>query len=254
MMKGTVVIDSFPESADRYRDRYAIVAIDVIRATTTATTAISLGRRVFPARTTDEAGRIASTLRDPLMAGELGGNMPFGFDVTNSPARIAERTDVHRPMILISSSGTQLLLNAVGAEAVYIACFRNVSAVARYLAGRHQRIAILGAGTRSQFRREDQMGCAWLAERLVAAGYFPETEATSHFITRWKGKSAEEVRSGRSATYLRQSGQEVDLEFVLGHIDDLLTVPSLLQGELTNVAGDSESPPSYRSDRSVAKP
>lgn len=240
-MKGAVIIDSFPESAERYRDRYAIVVVDVIRATTTATTAISLGRRVFPARTTDEASSIASTLKDPLLAGELGGNMPFGFDVTNSPAQIARRTDFHRPMVLISSSGTQLLLNAVGAEAVYIACFRNFSAVCRHLAGRHQRVAVLGAGTRNQFRREDQMSCAWVAEKLVMEGYFPETEATIRCISRWSGISPEEVRTGKSAAYLRQSGQEEDLEFILKHIDDLETVPSLVNGELIHVAGHKET-------------
>jgi 2-phosphosulfolactate phosphatase len=239
-MKGAVVIDSFPESAERYRAGYAIVVVDVIRATTTATTAVSLGRKVYPAQTTDEAFRIASKLKEPLLVGELGGNMPVGFDVTNSPAKIAERTDVHRPMVLVSSSGTQLLLNAVGAEAVYAACFRNFSAVARHLAGRHRRIAVLGAGTRNQFRREDQMGCAWVAEQLVSLGYVPETEATSDYIAHWSGKNPEEVRAGRSAAYLKQSGQEVDLEYVLSHIDDLDTVPSLINGGLIPVATQRE--------------
>jgi phosphosulfolactate phosphohydrolase-like enzyme len=61
-MKGTVVIDCLPESAERYRDRYAIVVVDVIRATTVATTAVSMGRRVFPAKTTEKLA-IAATLR-----------------------------------------------------------------------------------------------------------------------------------------------------------------------------------------------
>ncbi len=239
-MKGTVVIDCFPESAQRYRDRYVIVAVDVIRATTTATTAISLGRQVFPAQTVDDAVRIASTLKQPLLAGELGGNMPDGFDLTNSPAQIAQRNDVHRPMVLVSSSGTQLILNAVGAEAVYVSCFRNLSAVVRHLSGRHHRIAVLGAGTRGQFRREDQMACAWVAEQLVASGYFPETEETSCYISRWSGKSPEEARLGRSADYLKRSGQEEDLEFVLSHVDDLDTVPSLIDGELFPVKGGIE--------------
>ena len=242
-MKGTVIIDSFPESPERYRNRYAIVVIDVIRATTTATTAISLGRRVFPARTTDEASTIATSLKDPLLVGELGGHMPVGFDVTNSPVRIAERTDVHRPMVLVSSSGTQLLLNSSGAEAVYIACFRNFSATARHLMGRHERIAILGAGTRGQFRREDQMACAWIAKKLMDFGYFPETEDTSRYVDRWRGESPSEARSGRSAVYLLESGQEEDLEFVLSHIDDLGTVPSLVDGELVNVAGSKKQLP-----------
>jgi 2-phosphosulfolactate phosphatase len=240
IMKGSVIIDCFPESAGRYKDGYAVVVIDVIRATTTATTAVAQGRRVFPAQTTDEAFVLASRFQNPLLVGELGGNMPYGFEMTNSPAQIAVRNDTHRPMILVSSSGTQLLLNAVGSKAVYIACFRNVSAIARYIAGKHERVAILGAGTRGQFRREDQMGCAWVADKLVQAGYEVETPATGEIISRWKGISHEEVRGGRSAAYLMKSGQEPDLQFILHHLDDLDTVPALVNGELIMVSGTVE--------------
>lgn len=235
-MKGAVIIDCFPESAERYRDRYAIVVVDVIRATTVATTAVSMGRRVFPAKTTDDASVIAATLNNPLLVGELGGNKPYGFDITNSPVEIAARNDVHRPMVLVSSSGTQLLLNAVGSEAIYLACFRNVSAVARHLDGKHERIALLGAGSRGQFRREDQMGCAWVAGKLIAAGYHPETQQTSDLVSRWRNASADQIRSGKSADYLNRSGQQEDLEFILAHIDDLDTVPSLVDGELIAVS------------------
>jgi len=44
----TVVIDSFPARNDRYFQDYAIVAIDVIRASTTANTAVAAGRKCFP--------------------------------------------------------------------------------------------------------------------------------------------------------------------------------------------------------------
>ena len=240
-MKGTVLIDCLPESAERYRDRYAIVVVDVIRATTVATTAVSMGRRVYPAKTTDDACVIAATLKDPLLVGELGGNKPYGFDMTNSPVQIAAREDVHRPMVLVSSSGTQLLLNAVGSEAIYLACFRNVSAVARHVGGRHERIAVLGAGSRGQFRREDQMGCAWVAEKLLDAGYLPETQLTSDLVTRWHNARAGEIRSGKSAEYLNRSGQQEDLEFILDHIDDLDTVPSLVQGELISASSHVDS-------------
>jgi 2-phosphosulfolactate phosphatase len=235
-MKGTVVIDCFPESADRYRASHAIVAIDVIRATTTATTAMSLGRRVFPARTSDEAAVTAAALQDPLLVGELGGNTPFGFDLTNSPAQIAVRTDMHRPMVLVSSSGTQLVMNAIGAEAVYLACLRNYTAVGRHLAGVHTRIAVLGAGTRGQFRREDQIGCALVAARLIAEGFFPENQETIDYVASWQSPQFETIRAGRSAEYLRKSGQEHDLDFILSHIDDLDTVPMLVDGELVDAA------------------
>jgi len=241
-MKGSVVIDCFPESAQRYKDGHAVVVIDVIRATTTATTAVAQGRRVFPVQTTDEAFILASTLQNPLLVGELGGNMPYGFEMTNSPAQLEARNDVHRPMILVSSSGTQLLLDAVGSEAVYTACFRNISAVVRYLTNKHDRIAVLGAGTRGQFRREDQMGCAWVAEKLIQAGYEAGTPATSECIARWTGVSHEVVREGRSAAYLLKSGQVHDLEFVLDHKDDLDTVPALVNGELIMASGTIQRP------------
>lgn len=234
-MKRKVVIDCFPDSAERYKDQYAIVVIDVIRATTTATTAVSLGRRVFPVNTTDEAFVLASTLENPLLVGELGGNMPYGFDMTNSPAQIAMRSDTHRPMILLSSSGTQLLLNANGSKSVYIACFRNISAIAQYLSDRYEKIALLGAGTRGQFRREDQMGCAWIAEKLVKVGYQAENSQAEEYISRWHMVSPEEVRYGRSAEYLRKTNQDHDLEYILQHIDDLKTVPSLVKGELVEI-------------------
>ena len=231
-MRGKVVIDCFPDSAARYKDQYAIVVIDVIRFCTTATTAVAQGRRVFPATTTDEAFAIAASLENPLMAGELGGNMPYGFHVNNSPAQIAVRTDAERPMVLVSSSGSQLLSNAAGGEAVYAASLRNMTAIAEHIARHHERVAILGAGTWRQFRREDQMGCAWIAEKLVAAGFSAANEITCKYISRWSGVSPEEIRGGKSAEYLRRSQQSDDLEFILAHIDDLQAVPVFIKNEL----------------------
>ncbi len=244
-MERIVAIDCFPESAKRYRDEYAIVVIDVIRATTTATTAVSLGRRVYPVKSTDNAYVIAETLENPLLIGELGGNVPYGFDLTNSPVQVAALstvpsgsfTDISRPLISLSSSGTQLLVHAIGSEAVYIACFRNYSAVAKYIFERHEKVAILGAGTRGRFRREDQICCAWVAEKLLEAGYRAENSETEDIISLWSGVSPEIVRDGQSADYLRRSGQLHDLEFVIHHIDDLDIVPQLIDGELVVASG-----------------
>src|SRR5712671_5136575 len=103
----SVVIDCFSESVQQYTG-HALVAIDVIRATTTAVTAIATGRRCFPVSTIQEALDRAQRLDRPLLVGELGGNMPFGFDMTNSPAEIAARVDTERPAILLSTAGTRL--------------------------------------------------------------------------------------------------------------------------------------------------
>jgi 2-phosphosulfolactate phosphatase len=217
----TVVIDCFPESVRHYREGYAIVGIDVIRATTTAVTAVATGRRCFPVSSIEMALPLAAKLDHPILVGELGGNMPYGFDMNNSPAEIEHRTDVLRPMILLSSSGTQLIHNAKECDAVYISCFRNFSATATHLVGRHKHVAIIGAGTRGEFREEDQMGCAWVAEALLRAGYTTEDNDTKEIIAKWSGAPVTACSSGKSAEYLRKSGQIKDLEFILSRVDDL---------------------------------
>ena len=81
------------------------------------------------------------------------------------------------------------------------------------------------------------MGCAWVAARLLDAGYRAEKEKTADLVPRWR--QADELRSEKSAEYLVRSGQQDDLEFVLSHIDDLDTVPSLVSGELIAVSTEA---------------
>jgi 2-phosphosulfolactate phosphatase len=218
---GKVVIECFPESAPRYRSDHAIVVIDVIRATTTAITAASLGRRVFPVPSIEAAVPLAARLDRPLLVGELGGNMPYGFDVTNSPAALAERTDVERPMILLSTSGTKLLDAAGGAEGVYPACLRNVSALAAHLVREHENVAVIGAGTRGEFREEDQLCCSWIAARLLDAGFEPARIDTERLVERWRDSPVDGLTVSNSVTYLRDTGQLQDLDFILAHVDDI---------------------------------
>jgi 2-phosphosulfolactate phosphatase len=221
MMRKTVVIDCFPESLVSYRKGCAIVAVDVIRATTTAVTAVALGRRCFPVPSLEAAVPLAAKLTNPLLVGELGGSMPYGFDLNSSPADLEARTDIHRPMIFLSTSGTRLICGAEESQAMYVACLRNYSAQIAYLATHHPTVAVIGAGSRAQFREEDQLCCAWIAEGLVRAGYEPQDERTSSIIEQWSGAPVSIITEGPSADYLRNSGQIRDLEYILAHIDDL---------------------------------
>lgn len=231
-MSRSVVIDFLPESVKQYRDGYAIVAIDVIRATTTAATAVALGRRCYPVPSIEAALPLAARLSEPLLCGELGGNMPFGFDITNSPFEVAHRPDHWRPMILLSSSGTQLIQNAAEAGASYIACLRNWEATVEFLAERHPRVAVIGAGTRGEFREEDQYCCALVAEGLVARGFEAEGPQTTEVLERWRGKPFDAWRESKSVDYLRRSDQLRDLDFILAHRNDLRAAFAVRHGEI----------------------
>jgi 2-phosphosulfolactate phosphatase len=219
-MARQVVIDCFPESLARYRDGWTVVAVDVIRATTTAVTAVASGRACYPAASLDSALALAAALENPLLVGELGGSMPFGFELNNSPAALVRRADVERPMVLLSTTGTRLFCETGPRDAVYAACLRNRTAQVEQLIGHHDRVAVIGAGARGEFREEDQLACAWIAERLVQAGYEP-AGPTAGLIDRWRGAPVDVIATGKSAEYLRRTSQLDDLEFILDHVDDL---------------------------------
>ena len=85
-----------------------------------AVTAVDLGRDCYPVNSASSAFLLADKLDYPLLAGELGGVMPPGFHMNNSPAELAQRNDVERPLILLSSSGTRLILNARGCDTLYL--------------------------------------------------------------------------------------------------------------------------------------
>ena len=228
-----VVIDYLPESAIRYSGSDAIVAVDVIRATTTAVTGLVTGRRCFLAASLEAAIAIRARLENALLVGELKGDMPTMFELPNSPAELAERTDVHRPMILLSTSGTRLICTAAAvARTVYVACLRNVSAQIAHIVGRHQTVAVIGAGSRGEFRLEDQLCCAWLAGGLIDAGYTPQDGSTKTLVDRWRDASTDVFVSGASADYLRRTGQQRDLDFVLANVDDVKGVFVLRNEEL----------------------
>ena len=217
----TVTIDCFHEHLAAPRSDEVIVAIDVIRASTTAITAAAIGKPLFPAGSIEAAVRLAADLDRPILAGELGGVQPYGFDLQNSPTQIAALDESTRPIILLSTSGTRLMAEASQVALTYVACLRNVSAVASHLAELARDVRILGADSRGEFREEDQLCAARIARALTAAGYATAGAATDDVLERFGEAPDDAFLEGRSATYLRDTGQHDDLEFVLGHVDDL---------------------------------
>jgi 2-phosphosulfolactate phosphatase len=243
-MKPTVVIDCFPSSVSKFEKDYAIVTVDVVRATTSAITAVLAGRRCFAAADLEEAHLLRRSLGNALLAGELNGDVPPGFDLNNSPAQLAEPDCESRPIVLLSTSGTQLMCLASTHQAAYVACLRNYLATAEALIGQHAKVAVIGAGSRNEFREEDQMCCAWIAEELLNCGYSPENAVTEQIVKRWSGAPPEACLVSNSVKYLRRTNQLEDLDFVLTHINDVDS-PFVISGrEVAMAAPNSRLVPS----------
>jgi phosphosulfolactate phosphohydrolase-like enzyme len=158
--------------------------------------------------------------------------MPSGFHLQNSPAELVSRSDVHRPLVLLSSNGTPLMARAATVHPdLFVACLRNVSAQVRALR-EHGRVLILAVATRGQFRAEDQLCAAWIAEGLIAGGHTPADDRTATLVERWSGCGIDVLRDGRSAAYLTGSGQTADLDFIVEHVDDLSCTYRMQKGEV----------------------
>jgi 2-phosphosulfolactate phosphatase len=134
--------------------------------------------------------------------------------------------------VLVSSSGTKVIHGAAEADAVYLGCFRNYSALADHLASRHSRVALIGAGSKGEFREEDQMCCGWIGAALADRGYVAASRPTSAVVDRWRHAPPDSCLCSRSVDFLRRTDQMDDLDFILSHIDDLNAVFTVQDGEV----------------------
>src|SRR5437588_9161866 len=190
MSAGSVVIGCFRDPAGgALVAGDVIVVVDVVRTTTTAVTAVAQGRRCVTAPTVAAARRGAARLERPLLAGEIDDVVPARFESSNGPAAIDARSDVERPLVLVSSSGTPLIHAAGLSATVYLGSLRNARYLGLWLAGRQARVAILAAAHGGEFREEDRVCCALVAGELLNAGYTPEDEATADLVRRWHDAS-----------------------------------------------------------------
>jgi 2-phosphosulfolactate phosphatase len=147
------------------------------------------------------------------------------------------RVELERPVILLSTSGTQLLCAAMARGRTYAACLRNARAQAEHLIAQHEQVLLLAGESRGEFREEDRLCCGRIARHLLEAGYEPRTVLVEEIVKHWGNAPDDAFTDGHSAQYLGATGQLHDVEFILEHIDDLDTVYEMRSGELVASTG-----------------
>ncbi len=233
-MGRSVRVDFQYGEAPDYGPGHVVVAVDVIRSTTTAITGLAVGRRCFPASTIEAALELAASRPDALLVGELGGTMPYGFHLDNSPTQLIAHRDVSKPFILLSTSGTRLICESAHNRRVYVASLRNAAAQAAHLVNGEASVAVVGAATRGEFREEDQLCCARIAATLVESGFEP-AGMTEEIVARWRDAPVDAMRVSKSCHYLAEVGRLDDLDFILSHIDDVDSVFEVQGSEIMAV-------------------
>jgi 2-phosphosulfolactate phosphatase len=99
-----------------------VVAVDVLRAFTTAAYAFAAGAsEIWLTAGVEEALTLGREIPGALVMGEDHGRRPAGFDLSNSPVEVA-RADVEgRVLVQRTSAGTQGVIAATGAERLFAA-------------------------------------------------------------------------------------------------------------------------------------
>ncbi|WP_419948211.1 2-phosphosulfolactate phosphatase [Candidatus Palauibacter sp.] len=221
----------------------ATIVIDVIRATTSITTALAAGAdRVIPVRTVEAARDEAARLEGALLCGERRGLPPPGFDLGNAPEGFDRETVGGRPLVFTTTNGTAAIEAVRGAAAVRLACFRNAGAVARAVAGDAARggrgVTIVCAGRRGRVSMDDAWCAGHLVTRLARAvegatltDGARAAEAASAALGRPTAAGLARTWAGRA---LNAIGRAADLR-ACAAVDDLAVVPVWRDGALVAV-------------------
>ncbi len=110
------------------------VIIDVFRAFSTACYAFGNGiQRIYPVGNLERAYQLKVQNPEYILVGERNEQKPEGFDFGNSPSQLLESDLRGKTMVHTTSSGTQGIANAKGADEIITGSFVNASAIIRYI-------------------------------------------------------------------------------------------------------------------------
>ncbi len=219
-----------------FADSIAVV-IDVLRATSVITTALSHGAcEVIPVKTVEEAQRIfaAKDADTTLRGGERHALKIEGFDLSNSPLEYTKERVKGKTLILTTTNGTKAINNIKGADEVVLACFRNAAAVVDFLAKANKNVVIVCAGTEDKFSLDDGLNAGMLIALLMQQTEV-ETDDLGFLLSRYYDHAKADLMAALSGCYHLQRlvslGFEADVRFCLERNVELV-VPVFAEGRV----------------------
>lgn len=165
----------FDTLKQRDLSRTICVVFDILRATTSMTTALAHGAtRIFPVTQISQALALKAQYPDALLAGERHGlriradqTGGVDFDFGNSPREFATDKVKGRTLITSTTNGTRALQACQGASRVLAASFLNLSATLREIQKTPPASLILvAAGTFEEAAFEDTLAAGAVCDVL----------------------------------------------------------------------------------------
>lgn len=210
-----------------------VVVIDVLRATTVITTALSNGSvEVIPALEIEDAIKLKKNLE--LLGGERKGLKIEGFDLSNSPLEYTRERIGGKTIIMTTTNGTRAIHKSLSADLIIIGSVVNGRAAAERAVKENKDIVIVCAGTHGKFSLDDYI----CAGKIIYHAY--ETEncvledlaATAYMAYRDNRNNLISYASMASHyKYLKSIGREDDLNYCFTE-DIIDIVPEYVEGRI----------------------
>jgi 2-phosphosulfolactate phosphatase len=214
-----------------------IVAIDVLRASTTITYAMRSGaREIIPVASVDMAMKIVGNLHSTstILCGERGGKRVDGFKLGNSPSEYTPEAVEGKALIITTTNGAVALTKAKHARLCFVSSFVNISATVsaiQEISGiENETIHILCSGRDEEFSLEDATCAGMLITKLSAAipgvKYTDSARAALSVYAQFGTDIAKTLRESDHGQILTKLGFADDIK-IASEIDSVPLVPVL---------------------------
>lgn len=151
------------------------VVFDILRATTSMTTALANGAvEILPVQEISEALALRKNHPQALLAGErfglrIGADQTGGveFDLGNSPREFTRERVSGKTIIMTTTNGTRALNACLGAKKIFVGSFHNIEPLIRQIRSEgSNHLIVIGAGTFEEAAYEDTLAAGALCDAL----------------------------------------------------------------------------------------
>ena len=217
-----------------------VVIIDVLRATSTITTALQNGaKEIIPVDSVAECIRIGKEI-SAITAGERDGQIAEGLQHGNSPFEYSKDFIAGKTLVLTTTNGTKLLhmANNRGAKEIITGSFPNISSVVNYLLQKNTNVVLACAAWKDKVNIEDTLFAGAVANR-IRSQFDLQCDSTQMAESLYLTAKADlfAFMKERNATHyhrLTKFHLEKDIRYCLTD-DGAPSLPMYVEGKLVNV-------------------
>jgi 2-phosphosulfolactate phosphatase len=166
------------------KEKYIVVIIDILRATTAICTAFKNGAtEMVPVAKIEDTGKYRPL--GYMIAGERDGIVIEGADFGNSPFNFTEENVKGKKIVITTTNGTQTVEVAKSCNTIILGAFSNISVLADWLISQKKNVVLLCSGWKNKFNLEDSIMAGDLALRLMQNGFVSNCDSTAAAIDLW---------------------------------------------------------------------